>query len=150
MFFLNFGCTGIIGTAVFLIFFYNILYLTRLLQVMLVTMKATAIILKTLPLGIILLIVPSTNCDGPEQPTLTQQQKDSIRRFIRDIMDCNEIQGMTLTVVNKEEVVMSEGFGFADAETRKPVTSSTLFPIASVSKGFTSVLLAMLLHGSDK
>ena len=61
-------------------------------------------------------------------------------------MKCTEIQGLTLAVVNKEEIIMKDGFGFADVKESNPVTPETLFPIASTSKGFTATLLAKLLY----
>ena len=41
---------------------------------------------------------------------------------------------------------MTEGFGFSNLDSREPVTSNTLFPIASTTKAFTVTLLAIILH----
>ena len=95
------------------------------------------------------LFMTETKCNekvGRKVPSLTVSQKDSIKNLIETLMECTGIQGITLAVVSSEEVLMTEGFGYADAKENKPVTSKTLFPIASTSKGFTATLLAMLLH----
>ena len=94
----------------------------------------------------IVLIAIHARCSDQREPTLTDNQKDDIRDIIKAVMKCTEIQGLTLAVVNKEEIIMKDGFGFADVKENKPVTPETLFPIASTSKGFTATLLAMLLY----
>ena len=94
----------------------------------------------------IVLIAIHARCSDQREPTLTDNQKDDIRNIIKALMKCTEIQGLTLAVVNKEEIIMKDGFGFADVKENKPVTPETLFPIASTSKGFTATLLAMLLY----
>ena len=97
-------------------------------------------------LVLIVLISIHTRCSDERKPTLTNNQKDDIRKMITALMACTEIQGITLAVVNKDEIIMKDGFGFADVKENKPVTPETLFPIASTSKGFTATLLTMLLH----
>ena len=39
-------------------------------------------------------------------------------------------------------MLLSEGYGVKDMETQEPVTSDTLFQIASTTKAFTAALLA--------
>ena len=114
-------------------------------------MAVHTFVTKTVPIVMIVLwlLITETKCnerDGRKVPTLTGSQKDSIKNLIETLMECTGIQGITLAVVNSDEVLMTEGFGYADAKENKPVTSKTLFPIASTSKGFTATLLAMLLH----
>ena len=97
-------------------------------------------------LVLIVLISIHARCSDQRKPTLTNNQKDDIRNMITALMACTDIQGITLAIVNKDEIIMKDGFGFADVKENKPVTPETLFPIASTSKGFTATLLAMLLY----
>lgn len=52
--------------------------------------------------------------------------------------------GVGIAVVEKDKVVYAGGFGFSDYESKKPVTSNTLFAIGSCTKAFTSALLGKL------
>jgi CubicO group peptidase (beta-lactamase class C family) len=52
--------------------------------------------------------------------------------------------GVTVSVVEKNKVVYTGGFGYRDYEKRLPVTENTLFAIGSCTKAFTSLLLGML------
>ncbi len=112
-------------------------------------MELISLLLRSILLqaSLLLTIIPTVQGDEPEKvPTLTRRQKADIKEFIEAVLKCSRIQGLNLAVVNKDEVLMLEGFGFADVESDTPVTTSTLFPIASTSKGFTATLLALLLH----
>ena len=106
--------------------------------------KAVFIIIAIL--GLIVAEIKCNEKDNAKVPTLTARQKDKIKHMIETLLECSGIQGATLAVVNSKEVLMTEGFGFADVKENKPVTPKTLFPIASTSKGFTATLLAILLH----
>lgn len=55
----------------------------------------------------------------------------------------HHIPGMAVAVVKGDEVIFAEGFGFADLETKRPVTPKTLFAIGSTTKAFTSAVVAM-------
>ena len=54
------------------------------------------------------------------------------------------IPGMQVAVAVNGKLVWSEGFGYADAERKKPVTRETQFRIASVSKPLTATAVALL------
>ena len=87
------------------------------------------------------------NCVAAQrQPRLTPEQKEDIVSFINTVMSCRRIPGMNLAVVNKDQVLMSKGFGFSDLDSNEEVTRNTLFPIASTTKAFTVTLLAIILH----
>jgi CubicO group peptidase (beta-lactamase class C family) len=52
--------------------------------------------------------------------------------------------GLAVAVVRDGEAVYQRGFGFADLEHGIPITPSTVFDIASVSKQFAGLAIAML------
>src|SRR6266567_9241007 len=54
------------------------------------------------------------------------------------------IPGVQVAVAVNGRLVWSEGFGFADAERKKPVTRETQFRIGSVSKPLTATAVALL------
>ncbi|QDM40576.1 serine hydrolase [Altererythrobacter sp. TH136] len=53
--------------------------------------------------------------------------------------------GMTAAVLMDGKVVYAGAFGTLEEGSGKPVTNDTLFPIASISKAFTTTALAMLV-----
>lgn len=59
--------------------------------------------------------------------------------------DSNNLPGMAITIAQKGELILSEGFGYADLENMVPVDpASSKFRIGSVSKPFTAAALAVL------
>ena len=61
------------------------------------------------------------------------------------IIDGLDATGMTAAVMIDGKVVYSGAFGTLEQGSGKPVTTATLFPIASISKAFTTTALAMLV-----
>lgn len=51
-----------------------------------------------------------------------------------------EIMGMAVTVVKDEKIIYNKGFGYADWETLKPVTTESVFRWASMSKSITALI----------
>ncbi len=54
--------------------------------------------------------------------------------------------GLAVSVVNGGELVYSRGLGVADLDSGRPVTPETLFYIASATKPFTALAVALLDH----
>ena len=59
-------------------------------------------------------------------------------------MAAERIPGAVVTVVSGGRVVFSKGYGFADRETRRPMTDSTIVRIGSISKVMTAVAVSQL------
>ena len=75
----------------------------------------------------------------------TPQQLDALDAYYAKAMQEWNIPGMAIAIVSGDEVVFSKGYGYADIEKELPVTSNTLFAIASNSKAFTATALAQLV-----
>lgn len=54
--------------------------------------------------------------------------------------------GCAVGVYRAGEVVFSKGYGLADLEAKAPITSRTVFDVASLSKQFTAFAVALLAH----
>jgi CubicO group peptidase (beta-lactamase class C family) len=55
------------------------------------------------------------------------------------------VPGITISVVEKNKILMAKGYGVKDLENQKPVTENTLFAIGSCTKAFTASLVSYLV-----
>lgn len=70
--------------------------------------------------------------------------KQPLNQYIQDVMAERHIPGLQLAVVKDNKIVKLASFGFADLQHQVPVTDKTLFPINSMTKGFTGVAIVQL------
>ena len=68
------------------------------------------------------------------------------RGVIQALLDHHKVPGLSLAVVLDGKVVAAEGWGTTHVGAGAPVTSRTRFGLGSVSKSFTSALLASFLQ----
>ncbi|MBK8097754.1 MAG: beta-lactamase family protein [Planctomycetes bacterium] len=66
-------------------------------------------------------------------------------RAVATVMASTGAPGIAIAVAQGERVLVARGFGFADVENSVPVTSATVFRLASISKPIAAVL-ALQLH----
>lgn len=66
--------------------------------------------------------------------------------FINRVLKEWKAVGVSVTVVEKNKVLLAKGYGYRDLEKKLPVTDETLFAIGSCSKAFTSSLLGILVN----
>lgn len=80
--------------------------------------------------------------------THAQQLPDGLDSYIEDGMADWEIPGLSIAVVQKDELIYARGFGVQklDEALSRAVDEHTLFGIASVSKAFTATAMAMLVE----
>jgi CubicO group peptidase (beta-lactamase class C family) len=60
--------------------------------------------------------------------------------------NCSPSPGLAILVVKDGKVVQKKGFGMANLEYSSPITPSTVFDIASLSKQFTGMAISMLIE----
>lgn len=65
--------------------------------------------------------------------------------YIKEVMARDNIAGVAIAVIEGDEIVLVEGFGYRDVENERPVTADTLFHIGSTNKSFTAMLVATLV-----
>jgi CubicO group peptidase (beta-lactamase class C family) len=75
----------------------------------------------------------------------SEELQKFIRSFVPDLMRDEQIPGAVFVLVQDGKVVLNEGFGYANLETRQPVEpDKTIFPIGSISKVFSATALVQL------
>ncbi|CAH1265023.1 Hypp3108 [Branchiostoma lanceolatum] len=76
-----------------------------------------------------------------------QQRLQDLDTFIQNLMTCESrpVVGLTVSVVKDGQTIFAKGFGQRDLQTGQAVDNRTLFGVGSISKSFTSALLASIL-----
>lgn len=89
-------------------------------------------------LSLILLVVLMTNCSTKEHDITSyfglSVPKDTLDSYLKSKMQELNIPGLSIAVINKGEVVHHKNFGYANLELLLPITDSTIFEAASMSK----------------
>lgn len=78
---------------------------------------------------------------GTRQPKLAKID-EVIHRFMRK----HRIPGASLAITDRSRLVYARGFGYADIGERDPVTTESLFRIASISKPVTAIAVLQLVE----
>jgi CubicO group peptidase (beta-lactamase class C family) len=82
------------------------------------------------------------------RPTAAPPQRDSFRNLRDTLVSLQtqyQVPGMTVAVTYRERLVYTDALGFADLESKSPVTPASLFRIASLSKVITEVAILKLV-----
>ncbi|XP_066283372.1 uncharacterized protein [Branchiostoma lanceolatum] len=76
-----------------------------------------------------------------------QQRLQDLDAFIQNLMTCESrpVVGLTVSVVKDGQTIFAKGYGQRDLQTGQTVDNRTLFGVGSISKSFTSALLASIL-----
>lgn len=95
-----------------------------------------------------LVLVAATAPTAVAQPTAGRPSADQTRRADSLFAEFNrgDSPGLAVAVVRDGRVVFAKGYGLANLEHRIPITPSTVFDVASVSKQFTGLAVAMLVQ----
>jgi len=94
-------------------------------------------------ISLLLLCLLLTSCAAPPvrpqyfPPGDYGYVKDYGSWLIRREMAKNNVQGLSIALVDDQKVVWAEGFGFADTKAGRPATADTIYRVGSVSKLFT-------------
>jgi CubicO group peptidase (beta-lactamase class C family) len=70
----------------------------------------------------------------------------SVDAYVRDVMNKRHIPGVALAVIRQGRVERVASYGVASLEFSVPVTPTTLFHVASVTKSFTAVAIMKLVE----
>jgi CubicO group peptidase (beta-lactamase class C family) len=73
----------------------------------------------------------------PRLPGFDEYVAETLRKW--------NVPGVAVSIVKDGAVVLSKGYGVRDPATNKPMTKDSIFPIASMSKAFTSFGAGLLV-----
>ncbi len=69
------------------------------------------------------------------------QQKNTLSNIIKDYFDDNDIQGLSVSVVNKNGTLFQKNLGYLDTEQTKPVTKYSLFKVTNITQILTALMV---------
>jgi len=70
----------------------------------------------------------------------------AIDAMAQQVVERSHIPGMAMAIVQNGKVLVLKGYGVTDARGNEPVTTDTVFRLASLSKGFAGTLAGLLVH----
>jgi CubicO group peptidase (beta-lactamase class C family) len=76
---------------------------------------------------------------------VSKQDLNKIDETVKKAFDVFKPTGLAIAVVKDSVIVYHKALGFSNAETKKPVTTASLFNIASCSKAFTAAAIGVLV-----
>jgi len=93
------------------------------------------------------LMVPSSTAHGkPDNaaPVNYEPAKTAVSLLIKKEMKKNDVTGLSIALVDDQQVVWAEGFGYADEEKELPATPETIYRIGSLTGLFTATAAMQL------
>ena len=67
-------------------------------------------------------------------------------RWLDGLETSGDVSGLAVAIVKDDKVLLERGIGYADAATQEPITATTAFRLASLSKAFATALAAVLVQ----
>jgi CubicO group peptidase (beta-lactamase class C family)/D-alanyl-D-alanine dipeptidase len=74
---------------------------------------------------------------------------DRLRTAIRHEVEQKQLPAFSISLVDGEQVVWADGFGFQDAAQKVPATADTVYRVGSVSKLFTDIAVMQLVETGE-
>lgn len=90
---------------------------------------------------LLLLVVCSIHSTG-----LFGQVPPGFDRYVDSVLSIFQVPGLCVSIVKDDKIVLAKGYGIKHIGDTSRVNEHTLFPIASNTKAFTAMALAMLVN----
>ncbi len=100
--------------------------------------------LQVIATGFKIKALDETDLTGVEALPLTPEMIAEFEAYVSDLLEKLEVPGASIAIVRDGEIVYEQGFGVREMGTDEPVTPETLMMIGSVTKSFTTMMMATL------
>ena len=80
------------------------------------------------------------------QETATAPVVEKLRAAVRYEVEQKELPAFSISLIDRDQIVWADGFGFQDAEKKIPATAETVYRVGSVSKLFTDIAVMQLVE----
>ncbi len=107
--------------------------------------------MRVIVFALLALLVALSNGSAADQANITPRQDYAdvvslMRHFIQQQMEEKQLPALSVAIIDGQQIVWAEGFGFADSKKRIPATAETTYRIGSVSKLFTDIGVMQLVE----
>lgn len=97
------------------------------------------------------LIINSAPATKPPAQNVAAQEfyapvADALSKFIQGEMQDKKLPAFSIALVDNQQVVWAQGFGYVDPDKKIPATAKTVYRIGSVSKLFTDIGVMQLIE----
>ena len=96
--------------------------------------------------GEVAIDAPTAQIESALLPTFVIRGEPTRRTSLADRMEELGVPGVSVAVLVDGEIGWARGYGFADVESRRPVTTETLFQAASISKPVAALAALQLVQ----
>lgn len=79
----------------------------------------------------------------------TDKRLKGIEKDFEKILETFKVAGFGVAVIEKDKLILAEGFGYSDYENKVPADENTLFAIGSCTKAFTSSIIGLMESDGD-
>ena len=83
---------------------------------------------------------------GQEVVLASSERIQTFEKNIEDLRRELNIPGMSVAILQGQEIIFKQGFGYADAENKIPATENTPYHIASLTKPFAAAIIMQLVE----
>ena len=90
--------------------------------------------------------VQGTEARSTGAPRTVDRPAQLVRAMAKQLITTANLPGLSVAISRNGQVILAEGFGYADIERKRPITPDTRFRTASVSKVITVTALAKLVE----
>ena len=87
---------------------------------------------------------PTTEQDHPIQELTPEHLETFLDEYLSEQMEPAHVPGLVITVVQGDQVLLAKGYGYADIESKLPMTPQTNIRAGSVSKSILATFLAFV------
>src|SRR4051812_30019686 len=94
----------------------------------------------------ILVVTLLMACNRTSPETHINNEGKRIDSYLKEVVDRQQIPGLTLAVTRNDTVIYTGAFGFRNIETREPMKTNYDFHWASVSKTFVATAILQLVE----
>jgi putative ATP-binding cassette transporter len=82
----------------------------------------------------------------PMLPPLDASRRDAFKAYLNREWSRNNLPGMAVIIVQRENLILIECYGQADLDKNRPVTAETVFNLGHAGQGLVSLLTATLIY----
>jgi CubicO group peptidase (beta-lactamase class C family) len=94
--------------------------------------------MKNILILLLLILTANSICSGQNG---TIADREQIQKRLNQIHKKSRLPGFAIAVIREEDILFSEGFGYADKKKKTPFTTKTIMPVGSVSKTFVGLAI---------